>query len=74
MVKFAEVLNTNIADLMGWDDDKKENPANYGGISEKRQALIDFAKNVPDDKAEMILKVMKSILGDSWSICQLVLG
>ena len=62
----AAALQTTPQFLMGWDDEKKENPANYyDGISEKRQALIDFAKSVPDDKAEMILKVMKSILGDS---------
>lgn len=65
ILQFAEVLGVSVAYLMGWDDDKKENPANYDGISEKRQALIDFAKSVPDDKADMILKVMKSILGDS---------
>lgn len=65
ILQFAEVLGVSVAYLMGWDDDKKENPAKYDGISEKRQALIDFAKSVPDDKAEMILKVMKSILGDS---------
>ena len=49
VVKFAEVMNTSIADLMGWNDNKKENPAKYDGISEKRQALIDFAKSVPED-------------------------
>ena len=43
-------------------EDKKENPTGYDGISEKRKALIDFAMAVPDDKAEMILRVMKSIV------------
>ena len=33
-------------------------------IGEKRKALIDFAMSVPEDKAEMILRVMKSILDD----------
>jgi transcriptional regulator with XRE-family HTH domain len=65
VVKFSEVLNTSITYLMGWDEDKKESSARYDGTSEKRQALIDFAMTVPEDKAEMILKVMKSILGDS---------
>ncbi len=45
-------------------EDKTKNPDQNDGISEKRQALIDFAKSVPEDKAEMILRVMKSILGD----------
>ena len=43
----------------------KQKPANNDGVSEKRQALIDFAKSVPEDKAEMILRVMKSIVGES---------
>ena len=43
-------------------EDKKEKPTEYDGLSEKRKALIDFAKAVPDDKAEMILRVMKSIV------------
>lgn len=44
-------------------EDKKEKPtAQDDGVSEKRKALIDFAKSVPEDKAEMILRVMKSIV------------
>lgn len=65
IVQFAEVLGVSVAYLMGWDDEQNKNPVEYDGVSEKRQALIDFAKSVPDDKAEMILRVMKSIVGDS---------
>ena len=32
------------------------------GLTEGQRMLIDFAKSVPDDKAEMILRVMKSIV------------
>lgn len=46
-------------------EDKKEKPSTDHALSENRQALIDFAKSVPEDKADMILRVMKSILGDS---------
>ncbi len=65
IVQFAEVLGTSVAYLMAWDDEQNKNPVEYNGVSEKRQALIDFAKSVPDDKAEMILRVMKSIVEDS---------
>ena len=34
-------------------------------ISDKVKLLIEFAKSVPDDKAELVLRVMKSILEDS---------
>ena len=43
-------------------EDKKEKPTEYDGLSEKRKALIDFAKSVPEDKANMILKVIRSIV------------
>lgn len=44
------------------EETKKEQPTESDGLSEKRKALIDFAMSVPDDKAEMILRVMKSIV------------
>lgn len=41
---------------------KKEQPTEIDGLSEKRKALMQFAMSVPEDKAEMILQVMKTIL------------
>ena len=32
------------------------------GLTESQKMLIDFAKSVPEDKAEMILRVIKSIV------------
>lgn len=43
-------------------EDKKNKPVEDDGLSENMRALIEFAKSVPDDKAEMILRVMKSIV------------
>lgn len=43
-------------------EDKKEQLTEFDGLSEKRKALIEFAMSVPEDKAEMILQVMKTIL------------
>lgn len=43
-------------------EDKKEQPAEYDGLPEKRKALMQFAMSVPEDKADMILQVMKTIL------------
>ena len=36
--------------------------AGVDGYSENVRKLIDFAKSVPENKAEMILRVMRSIL------------
>lgn len=65
LVPISEVLHTTPQALMGWDDETEENPTNTDGVSDKRQALIDFAKSVPEEKADLVLRVMKSILEDN---------
>ena len=64
--KLASYFNVSVGYLLGKEEeeDKKEKSTEYDGLSEKRKALIDFAYSVPEEKAEMILRVMKSILGD----------
>lgn len=62
--KMASYLNVSVGYLLGEEEneDKKEKPTEFDGLSEKRKALIDFALSVPEDKAEMLLRVMKSIV------------
>lgn len=59
--KMAAYLDVSVGYLLG-EETKKEQPTEYDGLSEKRKALIDFAMSVPDDKAELILQVMKTIV------------
>ena len=59
--KIAGYFGITVDELYG-EDTKKEQPTEYDGLSEKRKALIDFAMSVPDDKADMILQVMKTIV------------
>lgn len=59
----AQYLGVDEAWLMGYDvpmERKKEQPKKE--LSKEMQALIDFAKSVPEDKAELVLRVMKSIV------------
>ena len=43
--------------------EEKETPTVWdGGLSEDVKKLVEFAKSVPDDKASLILQVMKSIV------------
>ena len=63
IVQFAEVLHTDIAYLMDWAEEPREKkPTGDDGLSENVKLLVDFAKSVPDDKVELVLKVMKSIV------------
>jgi len=59
--KIASYFGISVDELYG-NEDKKEQPTEYDGLSEKRKALMQFAMEVPEDKAEMILQVMKTIL------------
>ena len=62
--KIAAYFDVSVGYLLGEEekDIKKEQPTDIDGLSESQKALIDFAKSVPEDKAEMILQVMKTIL------------
>lgn len=62
--RIASYLDVSVAYLLGEEEkeQKKEQPTDLDGLSEKRKALMQFAMSVPEDKAEMILRVMKSIL------------
>jgi transcriptional regulator with XRE-family HTH domain len=59
--KMAAYLNVSVGYLLG-EEEKEEQPTEYDGLSEKRKMLMDFVMSVPDDKAEMLLRVMKSIV------------
>ena len=71
----AKYLDVDEAWLLGYDvpmerkeqkkDDTKEGTANESELSESMKLLIEFAKSVPEDKADLVLRVMKSILADS---------
>ena len=60
--KIAAYFDVSVGYLLGEEDIKKEQTTEIGDLSEKRKALMQFAMSVPEDKAEMILQVMKTIL------------
>ena len=62
ILQFAEVLNTDIAYLMDWEEETEKPTVQDDELSENIKKLVDFAKSVPDDKVELVLKVMKSIV------------
>lgn len=57
--KLAAYFGIMKSDLI---EDKKEQPTENDELSEKKKALMQFAQSVPEDKAEMILRVMRSIV------------
>ena len=60
--KIATYFGVSVGYLLG-EEEKEEKPtANDDELSDNMKLLIDFAKSVPEDKVELVLKVMKSIV------------
>ena len=60
--KIASYFGVSVGYLLG-EEEKEEKPTvNDDELSENVKMLVDFAKSVPDDKVELVLKVMKSIV------------
>ena len=71
--KIAAYFGVSVGYLLGEEEkdqgkascENKEKPTvEDDELSDNMKMLIDFAKSVPDDKLEMILRVMKSIVED----------
>ena len=60
----AVALLTTPQDLMGWEEDEKKGQSAEAELSENKSKLIDFVLKVPEDKVELVLRVMKSIVED----------
>ena len=60
----SEALGVDPVLLLGVPDaiEKEKPTVNDDGLSENQRKLIEFAKTVPEDKAEMILQVMRTIV------------
>lgn len=60
--KIASYFDVSVGYLLGEEEKEKPTTQEGDGLSEKRQALMQFVMSVPEDKADMILRVMKSIV------------
>ena len=60
--KIASYFGVTVGYLLGEEEKEEKSTAENDGLSENMKKLMDFAKTVPDDKIELVLKVMKSIV------------
>lgn len=64
IVKFAEVLGTTPAHLMGWDDEEEEkNPPEEPKLSEGEKMLLDLFRRVPNEQQQLVLQMIRAALG-----------
>lgn len=61
--KIASYFGVSVGYLLG-EEEKEEKPVQEDELSENIKKLVDFAKSVPDDKAELVLKLMRTIVED----------
>ncbi len=60
--KIAAYFGVSVGYLLG-EEEKEEKPTvNDDELSENMKLLIDFAKSVPEDKVELVLKLMRTIV------------
>lgn len=60
--KIASYFGVSVGYLLG-EEEKEEKPTvEDDELSDNMKQLIEFAKSVPEDKMELVLKVMKSIV------------
>ena len=67
IVKFAEVLGTTPARLMGWTDDSAEPPKNSPPIielTEGERAILELFRKVPEDQQQLVLQMIRAALGN----------
>ena len=60
--KIAGYFEITVDELYGVEEQNEKPTVQDDGLTENQRILMEFAKSVPDDKAEMILRVMKSIV------------
>lgn len=61
IVQFAEVLGTTPAHLMGWNEDEKISPEEPK-LSEGEKLLIDLFRQVPEDRQQLVLQMIRAAL------------
>lgn len=59
--KIAGYFGITVDELYG-EEEKEKPTVRDDGLTENQRKLMEFAKSVPDDKAYMILQVMKTIV------------
>ena len=60
----SKIFNSSPEYILGWEEEKEKSTTleESDGLTENQRLLMQFVQSVPDDKAEMILRVIRSIV------------
>jgi transcriptional regulator with XRE-family HTH domain len=59
--KIAAYFGVSVGYLLG-EEEQKNKPTNDDRLTEGQKKLYEFIESVPDDKVELVLKLMKTIV------------
>ncbi len=62
LARIADYFGVSVDYLLGREPEKTEQPIVTDELSAEKQALIDFALSVPEEKAKQVLRVLKAIV------------
>ena len=62
ILRFAEVLGTTPAHLMGWSEEQKNSPEEPK-LTEGEKILLDLFNKVPEDQQQLVLQMILAALG-----------
>ena len=65
IVKFAEVLETTPADIMGWTETEQiKLPPEEIELNEGEQMLLELFRKIPEDQQGLVLNLIRAALGN----------
>ena len=63
IVKFAEVLGTTPAHLMGWNEEEEKLSPEEPVLSEGEKIMLDLFRRVPNEQQQLVLQMIRAALG-----------
>ena len=64
IVKFAEVLGTTPAFLMGWEEQEEKNLPTEETLTDGEKVMLQLFRQVPEEDQRMLLDMIKVALGN----------
>lgn len=63
LLKLAEYFGVSVDYLLGNEPRQKEKPADDGGLSEAERLLIELLRQIPEERREMVIQMIRAALG-----------
>ena len=62
--KLSKFFNVSQEYLMGWSESEKRLPREVPKLTEGEQILLDLFRRVPEDQQQLVLRMIRSALGN----------